>query len=271
METSRLSYPAAGAIILALSAIAGARLAKRPHLKERDVEAILVLLGMVIVVGINQIGGLPDLKRIQSMLNQILATMAVFLWGIIIIKMRSNSAKSLKVAVDASSSAELAAKESKAALLGLTGPPNFIEIHGQNVQAPFKYSSISGLNNAVVEAEVSVAALRVNLKEVIELLEKSAASSSEHEKTMNGYYEGSIKRIDDKIDYVALKVERDAQSTAEAFANNQKEMKTNLDYLLARQVETNERHSSLRALVEQMGATIAQLQTTLATDPYRSH
>ena len=137
METSHLSYPASVAVIIALAAIVGPRIAKRLQRKDRDVESIIVIWGVVIVIGVNQIGGLPDLRRVQPMLTQVLASLAVILWGIVIFRMRSKLET----------------------VSGLIGAPNVRIVHGQNIKIPFKYPTISALSNAIEGSEEGIRAL----------------------------------------------------------------------------------------------------------------
>ncbi len=97
------------------------------------------------------------------MLTQVLASLAVILWGIVILQARSKLTRSIEsVGTDAKEAKDIATKAAqdlKDTTSSLTGPPNSIIVNGQSIQAPLKYANLSALSNAIEGSEDGIKAL----------------------------------------------------------------------------------------------------------------
>ena len=206
-----MSYPAAAAIIIALSAIIGPRIAKRLRLKERDVEASLVILAMGLVIGINQIRDLPwpDIRKAaQPMLNQILGVLAVLLWGVVVFRER-NKIAGLQ-ADNAGLHATVEGVE-KSLVEYITSQSNFDNrmAEGARELDDIRASSIKSVGEKLDAVDVLIRKLNRDL-EIVSTDLKDVPSHKEFEERLGNLLEyfdrESRKRINDAIKPVAQRL-----------------------------------------------------------------
>ena len=132
------------ALLGSLVSLLAPRISKMLGVKAESVVKIGVAIVAVVVI-LLVYADFTSLPKPQPWVTPVLLCVGVFLWMVVILRLQLRLGHISQDVRDAVSS--------------LIGAPNVSAMHGQNVQTPFKYPTISALSNAIADAENGVKAL----------------------------------------------------------------------------------------------------------------